>query len=340
MAKELVEVKKTETGLDLILKTGERISADIVIMSVGVKAETSLAIDAGLEIGKSGGILVDEYMQTSDKNIYAVGDAVESWDPIFKIKRIIPLAGPANKQARIAANNIVLGNKEKFNGSVGTAIAKIFGINAAITGFNEKFLRRNGIEFLTTVIYSNSHATYYPGATPILIKLIFRKNDGLVLGAQVVGKDGVDKVIDVLSIACQKGFTVYDLKELEHSYAPPFSSAKSPANMIGFVAENILEKMVLTINFEDIKAINFDETFLLDVRNKSELLSGLIDNSVNIPLHELRNRMNEIPNNKKIFVHCASGLRSYLAARILLQNGFSQVYNFSGGYNFYKTLIQ
>jgi NADPH-dependent 2,4-dienoyl-CoA reductase/sulfur reductase-like enzyme/peroxiredoxin family protein/rhodanese-related sulfurtransferase/TusA-related sulfurtransferase len=336
LKQEVTSISEDKDRLKITLKNDLEIMTDMMIVSIGVRPLTKLAVDSGLVLGKTNGISVNEYMQTSDENIFACGDAVETWDPILKIKRIIPLAGPANKQARIIANNIAFGLTEKFNGSVATAIAKIFDINIASTGFNEKFLKQNNVKYKSTIIHSSSHASYYPGALPISIKLIFSEPDGKIFGAQAVGYDKVDKTIDIISFAIQNSMTINDLTQFEHTYAPPFSSAKSPVNMIAFVAENILTNKVKTISYLDVKNINdsTENIFLLDVRTAHEFSIGKIDGASNIPVDEIRKRLAEIPKDKKIYVYCAVGLRGYIACRILMQNGFD-AYNVAGGY---KTL--
>jgi len=314
------------------------ISTDMVILSIGVTPENSLAKDAGLEIGSLGGIKVNDYMQTSSADIYAVGDAVEVKNLITGKPALIPLAGPANKQARIAADNIVMGNKRVYKGTIGTSIAKIFDMTVASAGASERLLSREGIEYITSISHSGSHAGYYPGALPLTVKINFTP-DGKLLGAQVVGFDGVDKRIDLLAQVIRNGGTVYDLQEIEHAYAPPFSSAKDPVNMAGFIAENILAGRVTIIHWDDMLKVESD-AMILDVRTKEEFEFGHIDNALNIPVDELRDRLTEIPTDKSIYVYCAVGLRGYTASRILLQHGYSAVYNLSGGYKTYSCILQ
>ncbi len=262
------------------LRSGKTLIADMVIMSVGVKPEIKLAKEAGLAIGETGGILVDEFMKTSDPDIYAAGDAVETWDPVFKFKRLIPLAGPANKQARTLANNIIYGDKEKFRGSAGTAVMKVFDLTVGVTGFNERFLKKKNIPYLTTIIHPSSHAGYYPGALPMSLKLNFGKEDGKVLGAQAVGYDGIDKTMEQLSMAVQNGMTIYDLKDIEHAYAPPYSSAKAPVNMLGFVAENIISQKANSCSWEEIFQRDKEKSIVLDVRTKPETQIGMIPGKI------------------------------------------------------------
>lgn len=330
--------KFTDKGnlVEVSLKSGKSYETDMVIWSIGVKPETKLAKDAGLEIGMLGGIKVNEYMQTSDKDIYAVGDAVEVMNPITGKPALIPLAGPANKQARIAADNIVYGNKVKYNGSIGTGIAKVFDLTVASTGANAKQLKREGIPYISSFTHSSSHAGYYPNALPLSIKILFSPETGKLLGAQVVGFDGVDKRIEMFAQIIKNGGTVYELTEIEHAYAPPYSSAKDPVNMAGFVAENILNDKVKIINWREIANYNPEKDFLIDVRTMQENRLGTIKGAVNIPVDELRFRLSEIPQDKRLIVFCAVGLRGYVAYRILTQNGFENVFNLSGGYKTYS----
>lgn len=322
-----------EDSIEAVLKSGKKVKADIVILAIGVRAETKLAKDTGLEIGERGGIKVDEYLRTSDPAIYAVGDAIEIKDFVNGSNTLIPLAGPANKQGRIAADNICGGNV-KYSGAQGTSIIKVFDLTAAATGNNEKTLKRMGTPYYKSYTHSSSHAGYYPGAFVMTIKLLFSPEDGKVLGAQIVGRDGVDKRIDVLSTAIRHGLTVYDLEELELAYAPPYSSAKDPVNMAGYTAANILKGDMKVMHWDEINKLD-DKYFILDVRTKLEFDAGHIEGAVNIPVDELRERINEIPRDKKIFEYCKVGLRGYIAYRILVQNGF-EAYNLSGGYDIYQ----
>lgn len=322
-----------ENSIETVLKSGKSVKADMVILAIGVRAETKLAKEAGLEIGERGGIKVDEFLRTSDPSIYAVGDAIEIKDFVNGGSTLIPLAGPANKQGRIAADNIC-GRDVKYNGAQGTSIIKVFDLTAGATGNNEKTLKRMGIPYFKSYTHSSSHAGYYPGAFVMTIKLLFSPEDGKVLGAQIIGRDGVDKRIDVLSTAIRHGLTVYDLEELELAYAPPYSSAKDPVNMAGFTAANILKGDMKVIHWDEMDNLNGDY-FILDVRTKVEYEAGHIEGAVNIPVDTLRERINEIPKNKKIFEYCKVGLRGYIAYRILAQNGFD-AYNLSGGYDMYQ----
>ncbi|CDF58703.1 DsrE/DsrF/DrsH-like family protein [Thermobrachium celere] len=328
---DAVERFEKNNGLEMTLKSGKKLNADMVIMAIGVRPEVKLAKEAGLEIGERGGIKVDAHMRTSDPYIYAVGDAIEVEDYINGTNTLIPLAGPANKQGRIAADNIC-GRESVYKGTQGTSIIKVFDLTAASTGNNEKILKRQGIPYIKSYTHSGSHAGYYPGAFPMTIKLLFSPEDGKILGAQIVGRDGVDKRIDVIATAIRAGMTVYDLEELELAYAPPYSSAKDPVNMAGFTAANILKGDMKIIHADELKNINPDEYFIVDVRTDVEFEGGHLEGAVNIPVDELRKRMNEIPKDKKIIVYCKIGLRGYIAYRILVQNGYD-VYNLSGGYD-------
>ncbi|MDF2672455.1 MAG: FAD-dependent pyridine nucleotide-disulfide oxidoreductase, partial [Clostridiales bacterium] len=323
-----------QDSIEVVLKSGKKVNADMVILAIGVRAETKLAKDAGLEIGERGGIKVDEYLRTSDSAIYAVGDAIEIRDFVNQSNTLIPLAGPANKQGRIAADNIC-GRNVKYNGAQGTSIIKVFDLTAAATGNNEKTLKRMGIPYLKSYTHSGSHAGYYPGAFVMTIKLLFSPEDGRILGAQAVGRDGIDKRIDILSTAIRHGLNVYDLEELELAYAPPFSSAKDPINMAGFTAANILKGDMKVMHWDEMDKLN-SEYFILDVRTKVEFEANHIKGAVNIPVDNLRERIKEIPKDKKIFEYCKVGLRGYIAYRILVQNGF-EAYNLSGGYDIYQT---
>lgn len=324
------------------LSTGEKVEADIVMLSIGVRANSELAKEAGLEVNERGGIVVNPYLRTSDESIYALGDAVEVVDFIHGAKTMIPLAGPANKQGRIVANNIAGSKEERYKGTLGTSIAKVFDLAVASTGNNEKQLNRLGKEYgkdyRITMVIPKSHAGYYPGAIPMTIKAIFDLK-GKILGAQIVGYDGVDKRIDVLATAIRMGGTIYDLKELELAYAPPFSSAKDPVNMVGFTAENILTGDMEEIRWDEIETLDPNQTVILDVREPIESELGKIPGSVNIPLGELRNRMQELDKNKTIIAYCAVGLRGYVGARMLMQHGY-RVKNLLGGFNQYKCFNQ
>lgn len=320
----------------VILQNGE-ISADIVIMSVGVRPETAIAKAVGIETNPRGSIVVDRKMQTNIPDIYAVGDAVEVEDFISKAPAFIPLAGPANKQGRIAADNIA-GIESEYTGTQGSAVLKLFDMTVATTGLNEKSAQAKGIEYDKTYIYLASHASYYPGGNMMSIKALWDKKTLKIIGAQIVGFDGVDKRIDVLATVIRLGGKISDLTTLELCYAPPFSSAKDPVNMLGFVAENIVTGKIKQFFWYDVENLPRDGSVtLLDVRTVTEVSRGKIDGFINIPLDSLRERINEIPKDKPIYVHCHSGLRSYIACRILTGNGFD-CYNLAGGWRLYESV--
>ncbi|ACL69001.1 CoA-disulfide reductase [Halothermothrix orenii] len=320
----------------VVLQSGREIETDLVIMAIGVRPSTKLAREAGLEIGESGGIKVNEYLQTSDRYIYAIGDAIEVIHLVTGQSVLIPLAGPANKQGRIVAN-IISGKSDKYKGTQGTAVARVFNLTVASTGASEKLLKKAGRDYLVSYTVSKNHAGYYPGAKPMTIKLLFTPDRGVVLGAQIVGYEGVDKRIDLLATAVRHEMTVYDLQELELAYAPPFGSAKDPVNMAGYTASNILDGLVEVVYWDDIN--NLDKnTILLDVREEVETQIGSINGSVNIPLNSLRERLDELDKDKDIIVYCAMGLRGYIGYRILKQHGFKKVKNLSGGYKLYKAV--
>ena len=323
--------EEKDGGVTVHLRSGKQIATDMVLLSIGVRPETKLAKNAGLAIGERGGITVNDYMQTSDANIYALGDAVEVRHLVTGQPALIPLAGPANKQGRIVADNIVFGNKEKYPGSIGTSIAKVFDLTVAAAGANAKLLQQNNIPYISSYTHGASHAGYYPGAVPLSIKILFAPENGKLLGAQIVGFNGVDKRIEMLAQVIQRGGTVHDLAELEHAYAPPYSSAKDPVNMAGFVAENILNKKSRIIQWRKLAELPAD-TIRIDVRTHDEYKLGTIPGFINIPVDELREHLDELPKEKPIVVTCAVGLRGYLAYRILVQNGFKHVRNLSGGY--------
>ncbi len=314
------------------------LAADMVISSVGVRPETSLAKDAGLAVNHFGGIIVDQHMQTSDENIYAVGDAVEVTDFVTGQKAFVPLAGPANKQGRVAADNIC-GIKSAYGGTQGTGILKCFDLTVATTGINEKTAVRLELDYEKSFTYSASHASYYPGAVNMSVKILFDKKTGQLYGAQVVGFEGADKRLDVLAVAIRAQMTVFDLTGLELAYAPPYSSAKDPVNMAGFVAENILTGKVKIFHWHDVADLPKDgSTVLLDVRTPSEFENGHIDGFVNISVDALRKSLDTLDKSKKIYVTCQIGLRGYIACRMLSQNGFD-CYNLSGGYRLYRSIF-
>lgn len=322
---------------DVLMDNGKSLKTDMVILAVGVRPESSLARDAGLELGIRGCIVTDNRMRTSDPFIYAVGDAVETADIVSGKKVYVPLASPANRQARIAADNIA-GIASTYDGTLGTSILKVFDMTVAMTGNNERVLKQSGVEYEKSFTYSASNAGYYPGAAFMTIKLLFRKNNGKILGAQITGSKGVDKRIDVLATAIKAGMTVHDLARLELSYAPPYGSAKDPVNTAGYVASNILDGIVKVFHWHDIDFLDPDKVTILDVRTQEEYRRGTLKGAVNIPLDDLRNRLSELDKSKPVYVFCQVGFRGYVAARILSQNGFRDVYNLSGGYRLFRMI--
>lgn len=326
-----------DQGKKVVLSDGTEIQTDMTILSIGVIPENELAKTAELELGTRGGIIVNEHLQTSNEDIYAVGDAIEVVDYMSGTKVMIPLAGPANRQGRIAANNI-MGKKEKYQGTLGTSIAKVFNLTVAATGNNEKTLKRLGVSYEVVHIHPSSHAGYYPGAAPIALKLIFNKDTGKIYGAQAVGADGADKRIDVIATAIIGELTIEDLTNLELSYAPPYSSAKDPVNMAGYVAANIMEGELEQVQWHEVDEIVANGSLLIDVREPMEREFGYIEGSVNISLNELRNRLNELPQDQTIYVSCQVGLRGYLASKILKNNGYN-VKNVDGGWKTYSAVF-
>ncbi len=322
--------------LEAEVSTGNRIPCDLALLAIGVRPESDLAADAGLETGKLGGISVNEHMQTSDPAIYAVGDAVEVRHLISEDSALIPLAGPANRQGRIAADHI-MGRVAEYKDTQGTAICKIFDLSAAVTGLNERQLKQSGWEYEKIYTHPSDHAGYYPGSELISMKLLFCPDSGKIYGAQAVGAAGVDKRIDVLATAIRAGMTIKDLEHLELCYAPPYGSAKDPVNYIGFVAHNVIRGDMKICHAEDIVEPDAGR-LLLDVRTPEEATEGTIPDSVNIPIDDLRSRLPEIPRDKEILVFCAVGIRGYLAVRILEQHGFS-ARNLSGGYTTYRSFF-
>ena len=322
-------------GLKVTFKNGQSISADIVILSIGVRPETSLARAAELTIGPAGGIAVNDYLQTSDEAIYAIGDAIEYRHPITGKPWLNYLAGPANRQGRIVADNI-LGAKIPYEGSIGTSIAKVFDMTVASTGLPGKRLRLEGIDYMSSTIHPASHAGYYPDAMPMSIKITFDKQTGRLYGGQIVGYDGVDKRIDELALVIKHQGTVYDLMKVEQAYAPPFSSAKDPVAIAGYVAEDMITGKTNPVYWRELRDIEMENKFLLDVRTQDEFALGSLPGAVNISLDELRDRMSELPKDRMIYTFCAVGLRGYLAYRILTQHGFDKVRNLSGGLKTYR----
>lgn len=319
--------------LNLSLNNGEKITTDILIMAIGVRPETKLAQEAGLQIGELGGIYTNESMQTSDPSIYAVGDAVEEKDFVTGSQTLVPLAGPANRQGRMAADNM-LGRNESYQGTQGTAICKIFDLAVASTGKNEKQLKRERIDYEKVYVHTASHASYYPGAEIVSFKMLFDPKTGKIFGAQAVGKDGVDKRIDVMAVAQRAGMTVEQLQHLELTYAPPYGSAKDVINQAAFVANNIIKGDATPIHFDEMDSLH-DGQVLLDVRNPGELENvGYLEGAINIPVDQLRQRMDELPKDKEIVIYCQVGLRGNVAYRQLVNNGF-KARNLIGGYRTY-----
>lgn len=325
-------------GINIALKSGKTVLVDLVILSIGVRPNSELAKTAGLELNARSGIVVDETLKTSDPDIYAVGDVTEVEDFISKERTMIPLAGPANKQGRIAANNIA-GNTECYKGTQGTSVAKVFDLTAATTGSNEKTLQKRGlkkgIDYESLIITQNSHAGYYPGAVPMTLKMLFSKDGRQIFGAQIVGRDGVDKRIDTLAVALRLGAGIDDLKRLELSYAPPYSSAKDPVNMAGFVADNVLNGLVQFSEWDVVEKNS--GAILLDVREEAELMAFTLPDATHIPLGQLRDRLKELDQTREIVTFCAIGVRSYNAARILMQHGFKNVKLYPAGTRFYQS---
>lgn len=319
---------------EVTLNNRDVINTDMVILNIGVKPDLQLAAAAGLETGR--GIIVNEYLQTSDPNIYAVGDVIEFRNPVTGIPTITTLAGPANKQGRILANNLVYGNTQKYNGSINTAILKVFDMTVGTTGIASKHLKAAEIEHFVSTTHGMSHAGYYPGSRQMTIQIAFKPANGQLIGAQIAGYDGVDKRLDVFSSLIQQGKTIYDLIEFEQAYAPPYSSAKDPINIAGMVAENILLKRLQVVYWDDLENLDFYEDALIDVRTPDEFEMEHVKGAVNIPLDDLRGKLSTIPRDKDLYIYCEAGLRGYLAQRILLQNGFSRVWNMSGGFRTWK----
>ncbi|MFO1096400.1 MAG: FAD-dependent oxidoreductase, partial [Planctomycetaceae bacterium] len=322
-------------GLRVMLKSGAQLSTDLVILGVGVRPENSLAVAAGLEVGPRGGIRVNEHLQTTDPDIYAVGDAIEVRDVVTGEPTQVPLAGPANRQGRIAADHI-FGRPARYRGTQGTAIVGVFDKTAAMTGASEKTLRRLNRSYRKIYVHPGNHAGYYPGAEAMTLKLVFDPEAGKLLGAQAVGGAGVDKRIDILAVAIQAGMTVYDLEELELAYAPQYGSAKDPVNMAGFVAAGLLRRDHPQIDADEILATPAERRpILLDVRSTDEYAAGRIPGAINIPIDDLRARIGELPTNRPIAVYCQVGQRGYLATRILRQAGYAAA-NIGGGYQTWR----
>jgi NADPH-dependent 2,4-dienoyl-CoA reductase/sulfur reductase-like enzyme/rhodanese-related sulfurtransferase len=328
LADPLVGFEESQTEITVELKSGKKLATDLVILAIGVKPESKLAQEAGLTVGTKSGIIVDDFLCTTDPDIYAIGDAIEVKELVFGKAAQIALAGPANRQARIAADNIC-GKAVKYKGTLGTAIIRVFDLTVASTGLSEEYLKAHKIDFQKIYLHPANRVTYYPGASTLSIKLLFNK-EAKILGAQIVGKEGVDKRIDVLATAIMAGLNVVDLKNLELAYAPPYGAAKDPINLAGMMAENVLSGFYEQVFANDLP----QDAFYVDVRNSAELKQGALPNAVHIPLQELRSRLSELPKDKQIVVYCQSGQRSYFASRILIQNGF-KVKNLSGAFKTY-----
>lgn len=337
LSHKITAIDPQENALLVHLDNGKTLDADLLLLSAGIRPESALAREAGLTINERGAIRTDSHMRTSDENIYAVGDAVEITNLVTGLPGYVPLAGPANKQGRIAADHIC-GLPGEYRGTQGSSVMKLFDMTVASTGLNEAAAKAAGLSYDKVHIFSPSHATYYPGAANLTIKALFEQPTGRILGAQVVGFDGVDKRCDVLATAIRAGMTAYDLAELELCYAPPYSSAKDPVNMAGFVIENLLTGKVRQFHWDEIPRVLEDpHSILLDVRTDMEWSNGSIPGAVHIPLDSLRESLSKLDPEKEVYVHCQSGLRSYLACRILSQHGFS-CYNLSGGYRLYSLI--
>lgn len=330
--------QRTEQGITVFLKSGKTIPADMVLLSIGVRPATALAKDTGLKIGEAGGIWVNEYLETSEKDIYAVGDAIEYPHPLTGKPWLNYLANPANRQGRIVADNMVFGNKVSYEGAIGTSIAKVFDMTIASTGLAAKRLKQWEMEYQSSVTHSASHAGYYPDALPLTLKLTFHPVTGKLYGAQCIGYEGVDKRIDQIAGLIKRGGTVYDLMETEHTYAPPFSSAKDPIAIAGYVASNIISGAMPIITWRELVQQK-NEVMLIDTRTPEEFSFGSIPGAINIPLDDLRDRMSEVPTSKPVVLFCAVGLRGYLAQRILMGNGYRNVRNLSGGYKLYSAAV-
>ncbi|WP_018109431.1 FAD-dependent oxidoreductase [Bacteroides propionicifaciens] len=322
--------EKLEDGLIVHFKSGKKLKTDLVILSIGVRPLTDLAVAAGLEIGEARGIKVNEHLQTSDKDIYAIGDVIEFPHPISGKPWLNYLAGPANRQGRLVADNI-LGESRVYEGSIGTSIAKVFDLTVASTGLPAKRLEQEGMEFRSVITHGSSHAGYYPGALPLTIKITFNPKTGRLYGAQVVGFDGVDKRIDQLALLVKRGGTIHDLMEIEHAYAPPFSSAKDPIAIAGYTAENIMLGKLKTVSWRDLVNLDPAKVQLIDVRTQAECGASCLAGSTNIPLDELRSRLDEVSKDKTVYLTCAVGLRGYLAYRILAGHGFTNIFSLNGG---------
>lgn len=335
----VVGYEAMKNGVKVLMKDGSTIETDMVLLAIGVVPDSHLAKETGLELGTKDAIVVNEKMQTSYPDIYAVGDAVEVHHFVTRQKALISLAGPANKQGRIAANNIC-GIEDTFAGSQGSAVLKAFDMTVAVTGINEKIAKAAGIAYDKVVTFSPSHATYYPGANNMTVKTLFHRETGKILGAQIVGFEGVDKRIDVMATAIRANMTGAELEDLDLAYAPPFSSAKDPVNMAGFVIENVRNGIIKQYHWEQVEKVMQDKNaVILDVSTPGEFAGGHIEGAINIPVDALREHLKELDSSKKIYVNCFSGLRSYIACRILTAHGL-ECYNLSGGYRFYGQIME
>ncbi len=321
--------RENDSKLFIALKSGMELCSDMAVLAIGVRPETALAKKTGLEIGSTGGIKVNESLQTSDPDIYAIGDAIEVQNVVLKRPALIPLAGPANRQGRIVADNIC-GRNVQYKGTQGTAILKVFELTVAMTGATEKELKKAGLDYEKIYLHPANHVGYYPGAQQMHIKVLFDKPEGRVLGVQIVGKDGVDKRIDVFAVAIGTGITVFDLQELELAYAPPYGSGKDPVNMAGYAAANILDGTAVIGHFEELET----DSFIVDVRLDSEFAKGSVPGAMHLPVDQMRDRLDELPKDKTINLYCSVGIRSYIASRFLRQKGLDAK-SISGGYSTY-----
>lgn len=331
---QATEFRQTTNGLEVVLASGSTLAADFVVLSIGVRPENSLAVDAGLDVGERGGIQVNAHQQTTDPDIYAVGDAIEVTEVVSGTKTQIPLAGPANRQGRVAADHI-FGRDSKYRGTQGTAIVGLWDHGAAMTGLSEKLCRRLNIAYQKIYLHPGNHAGYYPGAVPMSLKVLFDPTTGKLLGGQAVGTEGIDKRIDVLAVAIQAGMNVFDLEEVELAYAPQYGSAKDPINMAGFIAAGVVRGDHQVTHAEKVVANELGDTMLLDVRTPQEFAAGAIPGATNIPLEQLREHLDELPKDRTIVAYCKVGQRGYMAQRILTMQGFDAA-NLSGGYTTYQ----
>lgn len=337
LGRAISSFEEKEDGIESVLSDKEHIKSDIVLLAIGVAPDSALAVSAGIKTGIKGAITVDEHMLTSDPDIYAVGDAAEIEELVTGSKANIPLAGPANKQGRIAADNIA-GISSSYKGTMGTSVLKIFDITAASTGINERRARAMSLKYDKVILSPSSHASYYPGGKVMTMKVLFDPDKDRLLGAQIIGYDGVDKRIDVIATALRAGMRASELAALELAYAPPYSSAKDPVNMAGFIIENVINQKVRHFFYDDIPSLQKkDDAFLLDTRTMREYSAGHAPGFINIPVDELRERLNEVPCDKTVYVMCQSGLRSYIACRILSAHGY-RCFNFAGGYRLYSSI--